>query len=532
MQQKGGGLSKMHQDSEPSESTRKSRSWGEAGRALLNPRVISMLFLGFSAGLPLFLIFGTLSVWLTEAGIQKSSVTFFSWAALGYSFKYVWAPLVDRLPIPWLSSRLGRRRGWLVTAQLAVAASMVWMGISDPRDSLTMIGLAAVMLGFSSATQDIVIDAYRIEAVTKDLQAMMSSTYVAGYRIGMLLGGAGALKLASIFAKTDGYDATAWALAYGCMALSMSVGIVTTLLIKEPSRTAPPATGLRTTTDYLRFLALFLLVASTFTAGFVFTASLAQNLKTTLIDDFGVMSRLAGFVVESFRLLCSVALAGLAGWIAILLRAAPAAMLRETYVDPFTDFVRRYGKSALLLLLLIGTYRISDIVLGAVANVFYIEIGFTKDQIAAISKTYGLFMTLFGGFVAGFMALRYGVMRTLFIGAMLSSVTNLLFAYLATASKEEWLLIAVITADNLAGGIATTAFVAYLSSLTSLSFTATQYALFSSIMTLGPKLLAGYSGMVVESVGYPAFFIGTAVIGLPVLVLVTLVGRLEPADAP
>ena len=243
-----------------------------------------------------------------------------------------------------------------------------------------------------------------------------------------------------------------------------------------------------------------------------------------------MMSRLAGFVVETARLVASVALAGLAGWIAVKLRAAPAAMLRETYVDPFTDFVRRYGKSALLLLLLVGTYRISDIVLGAVANVFYIEIGFTKDQIAAISKTYGLFMTLFGGFMAGFMALRYGVIRTLFVGALLSSLTNLLFAYLATAGNDEWLLIAVITADNLAGGLATTAFVAYLSSLTNLSFTATQYALFSSIMTLGPKIIAGYSGMVVESIGYPAFFTGTAIIGIPVLVLVVLAGRLEPSD--
>lgn len=507
------------------------RTWGDALRALLNPRVIGMLFLGFSAGLPLFLIFGTLSVWLTEAGFEKSSVTFFSWAALGYSFKYVWAPLVDRLPIPWLSKKLGRRRGWLVTAQLAVAASMLWMGLSDPQNSLTMIGLAAVMLGFSSATQDIVIDAYRIEAVVKELQAMMSSTYVAGYRIGMLLGGAGALKLASVFADGEGYDASAWALAYGCMALSMSVGIVTTLLIREPEVAAAAApAGLRSTADYVRFLGLFILVASTFTAGFVLTASVAQSLKGYLVDEVGLIPRLAGFFVEALRLVISISLAGLAGWLAIVLRAVPAAMLRETYVAPFTDFVRRYGKSALLLLLLIGTYRISDIVLGAVANVFYIEIGFTKDQIATISKTYGLFMTLGGGFLAGFMAVRYGVIRTLFLGALLSSVTNLLFAYLATAGNDEWLLIAVITADNLAGGIATTAFVAYLSSLTNLSFTATQYALFSSIMTLGPKLIAGYSGMLVESVGYPAFFIGTAIIGIPVLYLVTRVGKIEMAE--
>ena len=486
-----------------------------------------MLFLGFSAGLPLFLIFGTLSVWLTEAGVQKSSVTFFSWAALGYSFKYVWAPLVDRLPIPVLTQKLGRRRSWLLTSQVAVASAMVWMGVSDPQDSLTMIGLAAVALGFSSATQDIVIDAYRIEAVSKDLQALMSSTYVAGYRIGMLLGGAGALKLASIFSKVEGYDPNAWALSYGCLALSMSVGIVTTLLIKEPTRSTPVDSGIRSTVDYVRFLGLFVVVAAAFTTGFVLTASVSATLKATLADDYGMVPRLAGFLVESVRLVASVAMAGLAGYVGILLRAAPAAMLRETYVDPFSDFVRRYGKSALLLLVLIGTYRISDIVLGAVANVFYLELGYTKDQIAAISKTYGLFMTLAGGFVAGFLAVRYGVIRTLFLGALLSSVTNLLFAALAVSGNEEWRLIAVITADNLAGGLATTAFVAYLSSLTNLSFTATQYALFSSIMTLGPKLLAGYSGMLAESLGYPTFFLGTALIGVPVLFLVVLAGKIE-----
>ena len=245
-----------------------------------------------------------------------------------------------------------------------------------------------------------------------------------------------------------------------------------------------------------------------------------------------MVCRLSGFLVEAVRLASSVGLAALAGWVAILLRAAPAAMLRETYVDPFADFVRRYGRSSILLLVLIGTYRISDIVLGAVANVFYLDVGFTKDQIAAISKTYGLFMTLAGGFVAGFMAVRYGVIRTLYLGALLSSVTNLLFAYLATVGNSEWLLIAVITADNLAGGIATTAFIAYLSSLTNFSFTATQYALFSSIMTLGPKLLAGYSGMLVESLGYSTFFIGTALIGLPVLVLVNMAGKIDEAAAP
>ena len=522
----------MTQSQQPDVSTPQPparRSWTEAARAFLHPRVLAILFLGFSAGLPLFLIFGTLSVWLREAGIERSTLTFFSWAALGYSFKYVWAPLVDRLPIPWLTRRLGRRRAWLLVAQLAVSLAMLWMAVSDPQQSLTMIGMAAVMLGFSAATQDVVIDAYRIEAVDRDLQAMMASAYVAGYRGGMLLGGAGALELASLFGRGEGYDPFGWMVAYACMAVAMSVGMITTLVIQEPKPAARPGgSSFRKTFDYVRFLGLFLVAVAAFVVGFVFTGGVAESTKTFLTEEWGMAAHLAGFLVEAGRLLLSVVCAALVAGLLMLARAVPAAMLRETYVDPFTDFLRRYGKVAFLLLLLIGTYRISDIVLGAVSNVFYIDMGFTKEQIAAISKTFGLFMTLAGGFLGGMLSVRYGLIRTLFLGALLSSATNLLFSYLATVGNDPWLLIWVIVADNLSGGLATATFVAYLSSLTSVSFTATQYAIFSSIMTLGPKLLGGYSGMMVDSIGYEWFFTATAVMGIPVLVLVYLAGRLEP----
>lgn len=519
----------MHEPGSGSEGGR--RSWGEAARAFLHPRVLAILFLGFSAGLPLFLIFGTLSVWLREAGVERSTLTFFSWAALGYSFKYVWAPLVDRLPVPGLTRRLGRRRAWLLVAQLLVMVAMLGMAASDPQKSLTMIGLAAVLLGFSAATQDIAIDAYRIEAVAKDLQAMMASAYVAGYRAGMLLGGAGALKLASFFGGGGGYSYRGWALAYVCMALSMSIGMATTLLIAEPQPREPERkSAFRATSDYFRFLGLFVCAAAVFALGFVLTAEIAEQAKKVLVEEHEVMSRLAGFLVESARLIVSVALAAVVGWQLVLAKVVPAAMVRETYLDPFTDFMRRYGKSAFLLLLLIGTYRISDIVMGAVANVFYIDMGYTKDQIAAISKTFGLFMTLAGGFLGGMLAVRYGLIRTLFLGAFLSAATNVLFAYLAMVGNDPQLLIAVIVADNLSGGMATAAFVAYLSSLTSVSFTATQYALFSSIMTLGPKVLAGYSGMTVDSIGYERFFIGTAILGIPVLLLVWIAGRIVPVE--
>ena len=214
-----------------------NRSWLETAKAFKHPRVITMLFLGFSAGIPILLIFSSLGLWLREAGVSKSSVTFFSWAALGYSFKFVWAPLVDKLPIPALTKILGRRRSWMLLSQIAIIGAILWMAQTDPTnpESLTMMALAAVLLGFSSATQDVVIDAYRIESADSNLQTLMSSTYIAGYRIGMLVAGAGALYLASYFGSDKGsYNYQAWQYSYSLMAGVMLIGVGTTLLIKEP----------------------------------------------------------------------------------------------------------------------------------------------------------------------------------------------------------------------------------------------------------------------------------------------------------
>lgn len=497
---------------------------------MFDSRVLTMLFLGISAGIPILLIFGTLSVWLREAEVARSTVTFFSWAALGYSFKYLWAPLVDKLPLPGLTARLGRRRSWLLVSQLAVIASILLMAFSDPQSGLIAVAIGAVLLGFSSATQDIVIDAYRIEAADKDLQAMMASAYIAGYRVGMLIAGAGALKLASAVGGEDGYQPFAWTVAYGGMAAAMLIGVATTLWIREPE-TKPQPTVFRENQDYARFLGLFLLAAGVFIAGFLVTSSWATAGKNLLGDDWGWGSALAGFFVELSRLVLCLGLAVLAGWGLVRARLVPAAMVRETYVAPFADFLRRYGKAGLLLLLLIGTYRISDIVLGAVANMFYIDQGFTKDQIANIAKTFGLVMTIVGGFLGGAMALMLGLNRALMLGAALVAVTNLLFALLAISGQSVPMLIVVIAADSLAGGLASAVFVAYLSSLTNVSFTATQYALFSSIMTLFPKVLAGYSGMMVDALGYAWFFVGASLLGLPVMGLVALAARVERSES-
>lgn len=503
------------------------RSWWETVVAYRHPRVITMLFLGFSAGLPLLLIFSTLSLWLREADVSRSTVTYFSWAALGYSFKFIWAPIVDKLRLPWLTARLGRRRSWLLLAQLSVIIAILWMAFSDPVESLMPMALAAVLLGFSGATQDIVIDAYRIESAETDLQALMASTYIAGYRIGMLVAGAGALKLASMFGVEGEYHYLAWQWTYILMAAVMLVGVATTLVIREPE-TQRPLPGLVTTLgDTLRFLLLFLFAAACFVASFFFTQELANEIKRQWLEGAEVNKTLAGFAVESLRLMFALLAAFVGARIAVLLGLSRGEVLRETYVAPMVDFFQRYGRPALLILLLVGIYRISDIVLGVISNVFYQDMGFTKDQIANITKTFGLVMTIVGGFLGGMFSLRYGVMRILFLGAVLSAGTNLLFLLLAQSGADVPMLILVIAADNLSAGLASAAFVAYLSSLTNIAFTAFQYALFSSLMTLLPKLLGGYSGSIVDSIGYEYFFLLTALLGLPVLLLIYAIRRMR-----
>lgn len=501
----------------------------------------AMLFLGFSAGLPLLLIFSTLSVWLREAGVEKSSVTFFSWAALGYSFKFLWAPLVDLLPLPVLTARFGRRRAWMLVAQLAVALSIVGMSFIDPQDggqlSLVMMAFAAVALGFSSATQDIVIDAYRIESADASLQAFLSSMYIAGYRIGMIAAGAGSLFLAdNLGTSAVHYDYRSWQVTYLAMAVLMGVGVCTTLCIPEPVVERPVEDKFGAG-EYRQIIIFFLLCISVFAVSFFYGGAL---LEEAVSFEHGF----AKFLFEALRFSFSLLLASGAAMMLIRLGVVKKEMVRHSYVDPVLDFFARYGtKVALLLLLLIGFYRLSDIVLGVISNVFYLDMGYSKTQIATAAKTFGLLMTLLGGFLGGLLTLRYGVYAILMLGAVLSSLTNLLFMLLASvdaqvafltsfsgadfaAAFQSLELYAVIGADNLAAGIATTAFIAFLSSLTGVSFTAVQYAIFSSLMTLIPKVVGGYSGTIVEGIGYSGFFFSTAVMGVPVILLVWLVKKM------
>lgn len=473
-----------------------------------------MLFLGFSAGIPILLIFSTLSLWLTEAGVEKSAVTYFSWAALGYSFKFVWAPLIDKIPLPILTKLLGRRRGWLLLSQFAVIASIVWMALIDPQISLTTMAFAAVVLGFSSATQDVVIDAFRVESADPRLQAMLSSTYVAGYRVAMqMIAGAGALFLAEYLgSSTEVYRYEAWRDTYLCMALVMGVGVLTTLLISEPKE-ASAKDYPYSTQDYARFFFVFLLSLIVLISVLKFKPELPELLT-------GYPQTLLSFIYSASSLLIGVYAAFYTAKLCLTYGLVNKKMVYEGYQAPIADFMQRYGKLAVWVLLLIGFYRVSDIVMGVITNVFYVDMGYSKSQIASVTKLFGVVVTIAGSFLGGLLALRYGVMRILMLGAVLVAATNLLFMWLAGVEPNIEYLTLVIVADNLAQGIAVAAFIGWLSSLTNVSFTATQYAIFSSLMTLFPKLLGGYSGTLVDSIGYANFFFIASLLGLPVIALI------------
>ncbi|MDO5091752.1 MAG: MFS transporter [Cardiobacteriaceae bacterium] len=502
--------------------TQGKKSWREALAVYLERRSLVMLGLGFFAGVPILLIFSSLSLWLSEAGIKRSEITMFSLAGLAYSFKFVWAPLIDHLPLPALSQRLGRRRGWLLVAQLGIIAAICFMALVNPAlpDAPRLMALAAILLGFASATQDIVIDAYRIEIGADDhhMQPVFSATYVAGYRLGMIVAGAGALFLAERFGSSkEAYAYDAWRNTYFLMAAVMAAGVLLTCFIPEPKGEVRRE---RSAGDNLRLVLLFAVSVAAFVAAFIF---LGKNLSP-------VEGAFHAFLRETLRFAASTGAAGVAAWLLVQSQSVPAPLVQETWVEPVADFFRRYGKAALLLLALIGFFRVSDIVAGVVSNLFYEHLGFSKSDIAKAVKFFGVIASIVGGFVGGIFAQRYSMMRMMMIAAILTASTNLLFslmewtgAYQIRAFDMPVALYAVVGFDNLAAGFASAVFVAFLSALTSIRFTAMQYAIFGSLMTLFPKLLGAYSGGMVDALkGYPAFFAMTAALGIPVLLLVWL----------
>jgi MFS transporter, PAT family, beta-lactamase induction signal transducer AmpG len=439
------------------------RDWRAAFAVYRHPRVIGMLFLGFSAGLPLLLVGGTFTAWLRDLGVELAAIGFLSWVGMAHSIKVFWAPVVDRMALPLLTRWFGRRRAWMLLAQAVIALALTGIALTDPREHLWLVAVWAVLAAFGSATQDIAIDAYRIEAVSRDRQGAMAATYVFGYRVALLAAGAGALHIAA---------AGDWSLAYGAMAVLMGVGVLTTLIIREPE--------------------------------------VAVDAHTWQMEQ-----RVIDYLDRTRH----------QGW-----RRDLTAWFIGAVVGPFADFWQRFGVSALAILVFIGVFRISDIFMGVMANPFYLDLGFSKTEIANIAAAFGLAMTLTGAAVGGLLVMRFGILRMLIFTAILAPLTNLTFSWLALLGPQTYGLVFAIMADNISGGLAISVFIAYLSSLTNTAYTATQYALFSSIMTLPGQFLAGFTGLLAEHVGWFWFFISSALIGLPAIVLAVLLARIAHPD--
>ena len=383
---------------------------------------------------------------MREAGVERASIGFFSWVTLAYGLKWIWAPVIDRTQVPVLGRILGRRRGWLLLCQFCLIFAIGLMAMTDPQQQLFQMAIAAILVAFCSATQDIVIDAFRIESGSQEQQAAMAASYMVGYRLAIIMATAGTLFIAAQIQTIEGYDYASWQIAYIIMAGMMFVGITATLCSPEPP----------------------------------------SNLESKIShSDRNIWQK---FI--------------------------------HTFITPVLDLVVRYRWHAIVLLVLVCTYRISDIVMGVMANVFYVDMGYSKLEIAQISKIYGVIMTLVGAFFAGGLINRFGILKILLAGALLSAATNILFILLSQASHNLSLLTLVISVDNLSAGIAMAALIAFLSSLTSKEFTATQYAWLSSAMLLLPKFLGGFSGVWMDSLGYSQFFTMTALLGIPTILAI------------
>ena len=476
---------------------------------LFNPKSLRMLFLGFAAGLPILLIFSTLSVWLFKAGVNRATITLFSWVGFAYSFKFIWTPIVDNLKLPILG-KLGHRRSWLLLSQLMIILSLIFISFTDPKTSLICTAIAAIFIAFSSATQDIVLDAFRIESASKNLQGALSSMYLTGYRIAMIVAGAGSLWIAS-FLGTEIYNQKVWQQVYQIMALLMLFGVLTVFYSSEPKIKRNIE---KNSNQKIKFFIAFLFSL----AGFILCYLYFKDL-------FDSKDPIINFLNEFIRIIFCFLTFSLIIFFLIKIKFLNKESAKNAYAKPILDFLNRYGSKATSILLLIGLYRISDVVLGVMANVFYIEKGFSIAEIATYSKFFGTIATIVGGIIGGLASVHLGVMRSLFIGALISALSNILFAWLALVTADVKILAFVITADNIASGFAGATFIVYLSALTSIKFTATQYALFSSAMLFLPKLIAGYAGGFVNLFGYPTFFIFTAIIGVPVLLLIMWINK-------
>lgn len=434
-------------------------------RALGQRHVAVMLLLGFSSGLPFLLSVGTLGVWLTQANVDIKTIGIMSLANFAYSFKFLWAPMVDNVPLPGLSRALGRRRAWMLVSQVVVIGALIALSQGDPANGLDAMALAAILLAFGSATQDIAIDAWRIEVAPQEEQPLMAGITTLGYRLGLLAAGAGALFMAT---------RPSWEVAYLIMAASMLIGVIGAFLAPRTAEPKGPVPGEET---------------------------VGEALSRSGVGAGG---------------------------------ARVTQFLYRAVVAPFVDFFARHGMmTAILILLLISLYSISDRVMGVLASPFYIRQGFTTDEIAIVSKTYGVWIGILGALLGGVAAIRLGPKLTLILGVLLGSASNLAFAWLTTRGHDMSAFVVAITFENALGGFSGTALIAFISSLTNVKFSGTQYALFSSFAALPGKFVGGGSGYILDAVGgYFGFFILTAAMGIPALILAIIVARLLPSVAP
>ena len=390
---------------------------------------IRMVFLGFSAGLPHPLLFATLTLWLASAEVSISEITMFGWVGIIYAIKFLWAPMLDRLRLPGLTSLIGQRRSWMLLTQVIILIGLIYMSFLQPESDLIFLAYMSIVVAFASASQDVAIDAYRIEIAESKFQAVLGASYQLGYRISALTSGAGALYLASF------YD---WKLTYQIMSMFMLVGIMTVIMIPES------------------------------------TKPFEKNNNS--------------------------------GW------------LKKTLIEPFTEFFKRNGYWSLFLLMFIAIYRVSDLIIGIAANPFYADLGFNLSEIATVTKVFGFSITIIGAFIGGLTVARFGISKLLIISSILLTVTNLFFLFLNNAGPSLPALVLTISADNFALGFSGTVFIAFLSSLTSRYFTASQYALFTSVMFLPGITLSGFSGQIIESGGWSTLFIYSALLGIPSIV--------------
>ena len=423
-------------------------AWSEAAKVYLDRRLIAVLFLGFSSGLPLLLVFSTLSLWLKDEGISKTMIGLFALVRTPYPFKFLWAPIIDRVPVPVLTALLGRRRAWAVGSQMVLMAAILGLASTSPGLDPAMTALLALVVAFASASQDIIIDAYRIEILEERQQGAGAAMIVNGYRFGMLAAGAGAISLADILS---------WSQVYAVMAGLVVVGLATVLLSPEPREPAAGGAG----------------------------------------TDVGA-GRLAAV-----------------GW------------LYGAVVAPFAQFMRRDGWVFILLFIML--YKLGDAYLGVMANPFYVEMGFTKQEIAAVSKVFGLGATIVGGLLGGAIVYRHGIRRALLVCGVLMAASNLVFAAQAAVGHNVAMLMLTIAVENLTGGMGTAAFVAYLSSLCDVAYTATQYALLSSFMAFARDVLSASSGWLADQVDWVAFFLISTALAVPGLVLLMWMMRRFPA---